>query len=301
MRTRLRAFAFSTLTSTSLLYGAPAWSDDAPPAPPPPPNEETQPRPPNKLDDVRVVVAHVDRVVFGSTAETHPQGTFFFTDYEILLLQFGYAVTDELQLSIAGLPPIVKDQPYFFDFGLKLNVVRGDVFRAALKGALDVVTTGGSGSNTGPYWGGRIGGVGQLCFELTCRSSLSLDGGALITSGAKDVLPIYGALGAIVKVSSLVSLLPALLGALGTGSGNVDSGAFFFLDYGVRLSGKNFGVDLTVIKPLAMTTGTFNDPFILGYPYVVFTYRTDGDRKTAGSATAGGNFGSVARSLTRAY
>lgn len=241
-------------------------------------------------DDVRFQDAHADRVIFGSTAETHPKGTFFFTDYELLLLEFGYAVTDQLQLTLTGLPPIVKDQPYFFDFGVKLNLVRGDVFRAALTGAFDVVTVGGTGTDTGPFYGGRLGAVGQFCFERTCRSSVSITAGTLLTSGVKQVLPVYGAVGFVANVSPLVSVLaePELLGALGTGQTDISSGAFLAMGYGVRLARQNFGLDLTLIKPVAATTGAFQDPFILGYPFVVFTYRTDGDARGQSGQSASG-------------
>jgi hypothetical protein len=60
------------------------------------------------------------------------------------------------------------------------------------------------------------------------------------------------------------------------------NGAVFTMDYGVRLSGKNFGVDLTFIAPFATTAGTVSNPFVLGYPFVVFTYRTDGSRDWTG-------------------
>jgi hypothetical protein len=233
-------------------------------------------------NDLRYRDANADRVVLGSTAETHPKGTFFISDYEILLVQLGYAVTDELQLEIAGVPPIVKNQPYYVDLGAKLNLYRGDSFRAALTGGFDIVTTGGTGPS-GPYYGGRLGAIGQICFngDGTCRSSLSLNVGTILTSGANEVLPIYGSAGFIFNVSKLVSILaePATLGALGTGSSNVGAGAFFVLDYGVRIAGPNFGVDLTFIEPVATTSGSFDNPFILGYPFVAFTYRTDGDVK----------------------
>ena len=73
-------------------------------------------------------------MILGSTAETHPKGTFFFSDYELLLLQAGYAITDEFQLQLTGIPPIVKDQPYYCDIGAKLNIVRNESFRAAING-----------------------------------------------------------------------------------------------------------------------------------------------------------------------
>ena len=220
---------------------APAPAPDAPAAAP----EAPPPSPERNRDDLRYRDANADRVVLGSTAETHPEGTFFFSDYELVLLQLGYAVTDDVQLSITGVPPIVRDQPYWFELGAKINVARTRWFRAALSGGFEVVTTGDSGSNSGPYFGGRLGGVGQVCFDVPCRSSLSLNAGTLITSGIDQAFPFYGSAGFIANVSPLVSLLaePALIGIVGTGTNDVSSGAIFALDYGVRLSGKNFGVD----------------------------------------------------------
>jgi hypothetical protein len=274
---------------TATVVAAPASAQDLPPQPPPPgapPPPAAAPDPPapsGEPGDLRFRDANADRVILGSTAETHPKGTFFISDYEILLLQVGYAITDQLQVSVTGIPPIIQNQPYYFDFGAKLNLVRGDSFRAALTGGFEVVTTGGGSGSGGPYYGGRIGAIGQICFNAngTCRSSLSLNLGTILTSGVNEVLPVYGSAGFIVNVSRLVSLLaePALLGALGTGAANIGSGAFFALDYGVRISGGNFGVDLTFLEPVAATTGGFSNPFILGYPFVVFTYRTDGDAR----------------------
>jgi hypothetical protein len=263
----------------------------APPASPPPAaapvapepstsGEETPPggaaSPDGSFDDVRYRDAHADRVILGSTAETHPAGTFFLTDYEIVLLQIGYALTDAVQVSMAGVPPIVKDQPYLVDFGLKVNVARTAAFRAALTGAFDVVTDGNSGDQ--PFVGGRFAAIGQFCFDDHCRSSLSPNFGLLVGSDTGHTLPLYGSLGLIVNVSPLVSLLaePVLAGGVATGNNSSDGGGVFAFDYGVRLSGPKFGVDLTFVEPVAVTSGTFDNPFILGYPFAAFTYRTDG-------------------------
>jgi hypothetical protein len=223
-------------------------------------------------------------VILGSTAETHPKGTFFFSDYELLLLQAGYAITDEFQLQLTGIPPIIKDQPYYFDIGAKLNIVRNESFRAAINGGFDIVTLG-SGTNAGPYYGGRLGGILQVCFVTTCRSSVSFDVGTILTSGANEVLPVYGSAGFIINLGKIVSLLaePALLGAVGTGATNVNGGAYIAIDYGIRFSGDNLGVDVTFLEPVAATTGSFDNPFILGYPFVALTYRTDGDARPAPS------------------
>jgi hypothetical protein len=284
--TSLGALAFT------LAAGTASAQDVEPPAPPVAPSPGETGSLAGTANDMRYRDANADRVILGSTAETHPKGTFYVSDYEILLLQFGYAFTDQLQLQLTGTPPIVQNQPYWFEAGAKFNLYRGDAFRAAITGGLDVLTTGGSGSG-GPYYGGRLGAIGQICFNAdgTCRSSVSLNVGTIITSGASQVLPVYGSAGFIVNVSKIFSILaePAMLGAVGTGATNVNAGAFFVLDYGVRLSGGNFGADLTFIKPVADTVGQFNDPFILGYPFVAFTYRTDGDSKPREPHATGGD------------
>ena len=254
----------------------------APPAPAP--VADAQPRDEGP-DEARFRDAHADRVILGATGETHPKGTFFVTDYEVALLQIGYALTDDLQVSIAGVPPIAKDQPLFFDFGAKLNLVRTESTRVAVYGALDVLTNARSSSDNAPLFAGRVGGVAQVCFERTCRSSVSLGGGAIFARDAGAV-PLYGAVGFVANVSPLVSLLaePSVVG-VAPGAGNT-GGALFSIGYGVRLSGKNFGVDLTFVEPIATTEGSFENPFVLGYPFAAFTYRTDPSPRPATGAAA---------------
>jgi hypothetical protein len=261
---------------------------EAPPpvvaAPSPAPIADAQPRD-EAPDEARFRDAHADRVILGATAETHPKGTFFVTDYEVALLQIGYAVTDDLQISLAGVPPIAKDQPLFFDIGAKLNLVRTESTRVAVYGAIDVLTNARSNSDNSPEFAGRVGGVAQVCFERACRSSLSFGGGAIFGHNA-EALPLYGAVGLIANVSPLVSLLaePNIAG-VAPGEGNT-GGALLSIGYGVRLSGKNFGVDLTFIEPIAATSGSFENPFVLGYPFAAFTYRTDPSPRAATGAAA---------------
>lgn len=262
----------------------------APAARPPqtPPEEEaTIFEPGDNPKEARFIDANSDHVILGSTAETHPKGTFFFSDYEILLLQFGYAVTDNLQLSITGLPPIVKEQPYWFDFSLKLNVVRTEVFRAGLLAGLDVVVDPGSSSKS--YFGGHLAAVGQFCFEAKCRSSVSPNIGTFLNNQSNSILPIYGTAGLTIGTGTVVSILiePGVLGVVGTGQFGGGSASAGFIDYGIRLSGKNFGADIAFIRPF-----TSGSPLILGVPWLALTYRTDGSDRgripvAASAASAG--------------
>jgi hypothetical protein len=48
-------------------------------------------------------------------------------------------------------------------------------------------------------------------------------------------------------------------------------------------------VDVTFLEPIAATQGSFSNPFILGYPFVAFTYRTDGDNRPREPRATGGN------------
>jgi len=220
--------------------------------------------------DVRDVDAGADRAILYSTAETHPKGTFYFSDYEIVFLQIGYAVTDSLQISLTGVPPLVKDQPYFFDLTAKVNLLRSDFFRAAFMVAGDAVVLP-KDSKPSSIFGLRLGAIGQICFEATCRTSLVLNVGTLLNDKSNEVVPLYMAASAIVRLTDLVKIMVEPNYAVAVGGGKVEGPTGFLLNYGVRLSGRQFAFDLGFIKPF----GADSDEFILGFPLLTFTYRTN--------------------------
>ena len=223
----------------------------------------------NGPSDVRYLDANSDRVILFSTAETHPAGTFYFSDYEIILLQLGYAITDNFQISLTGVPPLVTRQPYFFDVTAKVNVLRTDGFRAALQVAGDVLAS--PDSNPSSIFGLRAGAIGQVCFSPTCLSSLTLNAGTLLNNQSNQVLPIYMAAGLTLHVSDLVKLMVEPTYAIAVGNGHVDGPSGFILSYGIRLSGRQFGFDLAFVKPV----GGDSSGIIMGVPVLSFTYRTD--------------------------
>ena len=281
------AFAQPGVVITADPAPAPAVAPAARPPQTPPEEEATIFEPGDNPKEARFNDANSDHVILGSTAETHPKGTFFFSDYEILLLQFGYAVTDNLQLSITGLPPIVKEQPFWFDFSLKLNVLRSEVFRAGLLAGFDVFFDGSKSSKA--LVGGHLAAVGQFCFETKCRSSVSPNVGTFLSSQSTSVLPVYGTLGLTIGTGTVVSILvePGVLGVVGTGQFAGAGASVGFVDYGIRLSGKNFGADIAFIRPF-----TGDSPLILGVPWLALTYRTDGNDRgrlpvAASAASAG--------------
>lgn len=254
-----------------------AFAKEAAPAESPPPEAPTSTahvagEPGERKDEPRFQDANADHVVLFSTAETHPKGTFYFSDYELILMQAGYAITDSVQVSFTGVPPLVKDQPYFFDLALKGNVLRTDVLRLAIIGAGTAIVM--PKSDPSSVLGARVNGVSQLCFETLCKNSFSLNVGTFINSESNKVVPITLGAGLVIQASSLVKLLIEPAYALGVGEGVEDQPEGFLLNYGVRLSGEHFGFDLAFLRPFGV-----DSPLILGVPWVGFTYRTSGDAR----------------------
>jgi hypothetical protein len=232
----------------------------------------TAEEPGDRKAEPRFQDANSDHVVLFSTAETHPKGTFYFSDYELIFLQAGYAVTDSVQLSFTGVPPLVNDQPYFFDFAVKGNFLRTDAVRHALIGAGTAVVV--PTADPSSVFGARLNAVSQFCVEALCQSSLSLNVGTFINSASNQIVPITLGAGLVVHASELVKILVEPAYALALGEGVDDQPDGFLLNYGLRLSGERFGFDLAFIRPFGA-----GSPFILGVPWVAFTYRTSGDKR----------------------
>ncbi len=227
--------------------------------------------------DVRFVDAAADRVGLFSTAETHPEGTLFFSDYELLLLQAGYALTDSVQVALTGVPPVLDGQHWFLDLTVKGNIVRSEHIRAALLGSVVGVFDGDGES----AWGARLGAVAQLCFDSDCWSSLSVNTNAFVTTSS--YLPVLGAIGLVGRLSELVALYLEPAYMLVIGERDVFGVDGMLLTYGMRLSGTRWAVDVALLKPIGQDLAT-GGPFLFGVPGLALTYRTDGSARRDGSA-----------------
>ena len=246
---------------------APPPVSAAPPAPvpPPPPYWALQPAvyappalpPTPTLRDHRYTDAHVDRVILAPTAETHPEGTFYVSSYELVVLQVGYAVTDRTQITLTSMPPLPNEKILPFDLSLKTVVASAPKLRVAALASV----SGISGIEQGTVVVARLGGVVQLCFEVTCRSSVSvgsdavLAGEAIITSG----------IGFIVHASTHVSVLFELDSVVPVGLDVATYGGLT-ASPGVRFSGRHLALDLAFIRAVGVS-----GPAI---PFLAMTYRT---------------------------
>src|SRR5690606_17999766 len=130
--------------------------------------------------DPRVQNAHADRVMLLPTGYTHPAGTLYLASYDIALLQVGYALSDDAQLTLTGTPPVGEDAIALVDLSLKAVVFRDSFVRVAGIGSISGVV----GLDEGNFLLGRAGAVAQLCFDEPCESSATIGGTALLAGPA---------------------------------------------------------------------------------------------------------------------
>jgi hypothetical protein len=205
--------------------------------------------------------AHHDRLVLSPTAETNPKGSFYLTGYEIVVLQMGYAVTDNTQISVTMTPPLGEAGAIPGDLSLKTVLLREPhVTVAAIASATGVV-----GFEEFSGFLGRAGGVVTFCADaLECRLSFSMSSNLSLIGPASL---LFSGAGLSFRAGRLVSLIAELdtlipFGEL-AGEANGLVGAA-----GVRLSGRSWGVDLALLK----AGKAHADPSNI-IPFLAATYR----------------------------
>ncbi len=198
-----------------------------------------------------------DRVILLPTAYTHPKGTVFVSNYDIVLLQAGYAMTDQTQISFSAVPPLGDEGIAFFDLTLKTGLVQSGLVRAAALGSV----TGGAGTDIGTLFVGRIGGVVQLCMSAGCGSGFTLSSNGVL---AGPVLLMVNGVGGILRIGRRVSLLAEVQTLVPIGrEGNQWNGAA--LGGGIRFHFSRWAFDLALIR-----TVRGQDPI----PFLTVTYRS---------------------------
>ena len=197
-----------------------------------------------------------DRGVLAPTAYTHPKGTYYVSDYDVVLFEAGYALTDDTQISLTGLPPLAEGL-VVLDVTLKSTLYRAGRVRVAGLGS----ASGGGAKTIGVFGIGRVGGVVQLCLETACKNSLSLSSNVTLAG----VLFMVNGVSAIVRASRTVSFLAELdtLVPLNNDAGEVNGG---LVGGGLRFHGTNWGFDASLMHVLGGDNVTF--------PLVALTYRS---------------------------
>jgi hypothetical protein len=216
--------------------------------------------------------AHADRVILVPTAETHPEGTLFLSSYEVIVPSVGYAFTDRLHASVTGLTDF---DSVFFELNVKANLLRSPVLRVAALSSIDYAR----GDYDGELLFGRAGATAQLCFELACRTSLSLSAMLVVHDELDTILPMGFGSGFTAQVSEdLWALLEysALINA---------AREFEFIDlplylvgYGLRIApAPSWALDVSLLRELEsddeLRVGDLGLFELLGIPFLAFTFR----------------------------
>jgi hypothetical protein len=204
--------------------------------------------------------AHADRIVLLPTAYTHPKGTFYVSDYDVVVLQTGYAFTDSTQLTATFTPPIEEELVVPLDLSLKVSSDDGSRVRVAGIGSV----TGILGLDDGPALIGRVGGVTQFCFDDACRSSVNAGANALLVG----TVVLFAGTGAEVRVFNWLSLLVEADMAMPLGVEPAEMKGVI-LGGGARFPFRNWALDLSVMGSASAFDGSGNPPL----PLLVYTYR----------------------------
>ena len=226
-------------------------------------------------ENIRVDDANADHVVLGPTAFTAPRGSIYVSDYELLWVQGGVAVTDDLQLTLTSMVPVAGDLFYFADVAAKYAFLKLPRFHMAGIGSLLVIGDFGSGGSSLVV--GRLGAAATACITENCYVHASASALFWLSRELSTVFPITLNLGLVARVAGVFSLL--LEGDLLAVAGDIGASSLDFFEetftvgYGVRFSGSNFGFDLTMVKPIFLDSSS--DGWRFGYPFLSLTYRTD--------------------------
>lgn len=230
--------------------------------------------------------AAIDRGFLTSHAETIGKGQWAINAYELVFLGVTYGFTDDIQVSLSTLLPIVEDIPLVLALQPKFVLARTPETVVALRVPFTYINDLSSDSNSVGTLGAGV--VVDHYFGPTGR--IGLHAGLLVTGVFGDfnfsdededgnddsdsVAFADGAgfeldLGASFGVSNAVKIILEGQIFAAAGDGGFEVGEVVLINYGVRIHGSGFAGDLGFIRPV----GNVDTGLILGLPYVAISAR----------------------------
>lgn len=186
---------------------------------------------------------------FMPTAYTMNSGDYYFTDYELLSLNFTYALTSSTHIGVFSVLPLDNNFMDYAAVGIKQKYLNFPMFKAAL--------TASYIPNVSGYFAGGVFSLGLpsngFHFALEYAKFKDLEEGNLIIMA-----------GYRFDVSSVVSLMAEY--------SNIKR--FYEEDFGgaltagVRLKWKSFSIDIAGIRPIADTGSLSVYPFFKATYYI---------------------------------
>lgn len=187
------------------------------------------------------------------TAYTMPKGMHAFTDLELAIMQYAYAVSNRTHLSAGMVFPFTEDMIKTFTAGFKTNFLKSKKAQAALIGSFNPHTRAG--------YGGVVGSFGDPDI------SMHIMGSELYNFKNGDYQTLI-ALGGIKSISERFSgimecyVVPQELGNLG----DDPDAAQFAIALGARFKGPKISWDFGIGRALGIDMGDF-----IGFPVLKAT------------------------------
>lgn len=225
-----------------------------------------------RLAPAREHSAHGDRVILVPTAQTHPEGTLFLSDYEIVVPSVGYAWTDRVQTALTGTTDF--SQFVFVDLSTKASLVQSRFLHVAATASL--AYAGGEDEQL-PF--GRATLIAQLCADAGCRSSLSLAASLFAHDAPDTILPLGLGAGFVARLSSSVDVLLEYSMLLNAGPElELIDLPLYLVGYGARFNfGDQWALDVTLLRPMQeddnLRVGDVELFQFLGVPFLALTFR----------------------------
>ncbi|HUL98109.1 MAG TPA: hypothetical protein VLU24_01460 [Mycobacterium sp.] len=225
---------------------------------------------------------NIDRGFLLPTAMTQPAGTITYNNYELLFHGVSYGVTDRIQATLTVLSPITTDMPFVGLAAVKGRIVSTDRFNVSVQGSvgwLHEFNNSDSASVNNAYTLGA-GAFASYCLREDCSSLLSASAtyevGFAGDSSNSGRLLVYG--GSIVhRVSPHIKLLgevaSAAVGPSFSGDNSLDNAPGVLASYGVRFHTDSIAGDVGFMKPFDSNGNSGG--FLMGFPFVSFSYRWD--------------------------
>jgi hypothetical protein len=221
--------------------------------------------------------ASIDRGFLVSHAETLGEGQVALNSYELVLAGVSYGITDDVQITLTTLLPIVEQMPVVLSPQVKWALLRTDNQILTAKFNVNYATSTNSDDNIS---GGTIsGGLSHdLYFDNEGRyamfSGIDIGGvfGKVDSSWQMGEGMIMAAnLGFSAQVSDFLKVMVEGVVPAYYADDTIQVSEVVNMTYGLRFFGDDLAADLGFIRPFGKDVDDMG--LVMGLPYVAFTAR----------------------------
>jgi len=227
---------------------------------------------PSPVDKRKVSDASVDRNIMMPGAETISAGELTFNSYELFLAGLTYGFTDNTQLTLTTLLPIVEDIPFMALGSFKWRIAATDTVVFSVMPSASVITQSGVDGAAGTLGVAFLldvvlGKEGDfaLSFAETNNWAWGTFGDDTVIS---DGFVMSLSAGANYRVHKYVKIMTEFIVPGIVGDSTEIFGEATVFAYGVRFCSHTISVDLAFLRPVEEI-----DFLVMGFPYVTFSAR----------------------------